>query len=125
MKLYTAVLFAALGSMSVNAALPLNQPVTKGALTIKAVPQPQAPISDPDYTGGDGLWVYVMSMNPAAYKLKITASVKLLDGNVVIRSAEIGNKVFRQQRVYLRTGPVESVIGVSVDEIIPPSTTDF
>lgn len=125
MKLHTVVLFALLGSASASVAIPLNHPVTKGALTIKAVPQPQAPLSDPDYSGGDGVWIYVFDANPYIANLKITASVKLLDGSVVIRSAEIKNKAFFQQRVYLRTGAVESVLGVSITEIPVLSATDF
>jgi len=121
--LLTALISAAIAAAEV----PLNQEVVRGDYKIKAVSVDQLPLSNPEYTGGPGLFVYVGTTRwlPDIETFDVTVSVRLRDGRSVTRTQSVPRRALLWQTFYFKVGAVETVSAVSIQATAFPTTTDF
>lgn len=121
----TLILFALAAGTMLAQNIPLGQEIRRGTLTIKAEPQERAPLSDPNYSGGAGLWLYVASSRLGVVGVEATVTVRLQDGRILARTVEYSGSVFVTRKLFFQTGSVESVMAVSVKELLRSEITDF
>jgi hypothetical protein len=108
------------------AEVPFSQNLTKDGANVRLDKGTTLPLTDPEYSGKDGVWLTISTGRLFVASIRISLAAKLADGSTVVRSREL-NPVYvgKPYRIYFPVGTVDQVQALRVEQITTPVASEF
>jgi hypothetical protein len=120
------IALAAMFSVVAMAEVPFAQNLTKDGANVRIDKGFTLPITDPEYSGKDGVWLTISTGRLFVTSIRISIAARLSDGTTAVRTREL-NPVYigKQYRVYFPVGTVDQVQALRVEQITQPVASEF